>query len=107
MGARRESCELTLPNQAQLVVKLTMIQCMEKGLRNILNLASSHSRTNSNRHSKISTGSENDQYLRDRSEREDSGIAFAAGESSSRRSSHSNGGAMPTFNQILQHPRHQ
>jgi hypothetical protein len=79
---------------------------MEKGLRNILNLAASHSRSNSNRHSKISAGSENDQYLRDRAEREDSGIAFA-GESSSRRSSPSNnGGAMPTWNQILQPPRH-
>ena len=79
---------------------------MEKGLKNMLNLASSQSRNNSNRHSKISTGSENDQYLRDRAEREDSGIAFA-GESSSRRSSHSNGGAMPTWQQILQPHRHQ
>lgn len=82
---------------------------MEKGLRNILNLASSHSRGNSIRHSKISPGCETDQFPRDRdrAEREDSGIAFAP-EGSSRRSSHSNGGAIPAWqHQVLQPPRHQ
>ena len=86
-----------------------MDQCMEKGLRNILNLASSQSRSNSSRPLKISPGCENDQYPRDRdrTEREDSGIAFAP-DISSRRSSHSNGGAVPSWQQqVLQPPRHQ
>lgn len=84
--------------------------CMEKGLRNMLNLASSHSRANiSNRHTRISNngGTETEQNLRDRTEREDSGVAFA-GESSRSRRSHSAGAAVPSWQQqILQSPRHQ
>ncbi len=86
-----------------------MIQCMEKGLRNLLNLASSHSRGSSSRHSNISPGYETDRFPRDRdrAEREDSGIAFPP-EGSSRRSSHSNGGAVPSWqHQVLQPPQYQ
>ncbi len=108
LGERWDHVEkaVSLSFQRVSLHKANNIQCMEKGIRHILNLASSHSRSTSNRHSKISTGSENDQYLRDHAEREDSGIAFA-GDSSSCRSSHSNGGGMPTWNQLLQPPRQQ
>ncbi len=82
---------------------------MEKGLRNMLNLAASHSRGSSSRHSKISPRCDTDQFPgdHDRAEREDSGIAFAR-EGSSRRSSPSNGGAVPSWqHQVLQQPRYQ
>jgi hypothetical protein len=108
LGERWEHVEkaVSIPCHGLTKSSANVIQCMEKGLRNMLSLASSQSRSNSNRHSKISTGSDTDQYLRERAEREDSGVAFA-GDSSSRRSSHSNAGAMPTWQQILQPPRHQ
>ena len=78
---------------------------MEKGLRNMLNIAASHSRSYSNWHSKVSVDNEMERYLRDRAEREDSGIAFA-GDSSSCRSSHSNSNSgATTWQHLPQRPQ--